>query len=119
MNTNNERGSERRRFVRYKLDAKADIVIDNHITEHGDVHDISTGGMFLKLKTDISRKHLDKNVHAFIHANALGGEVNIEAGCSIVRITPEGLALFFSAIDSANRKILHDLIGELNEMVRR
>jgi len=118
MDTNNERGSERRQFVRYKLDAKAEIVIDNHVTEHGDVHDISTGGMFLKLATEIPRKHMDKNVHAFIHAKASGGEVTIEAGCSIVRITSDGLALFFSSIDSTNRKILHDLIGELNDMVR-
>jgi len=57
-------------------------------------------------------------VHALIYANASGGEVTIEAGCSIVRTTPEGVALFFSSIDSTNRKILHDLIGELNDLVR-
>jgi len=53
MNTNSERGSERRQFVRYKLEARADIVIDNQVTEHADVHDISTGGMFLRLETEI------------------------------------------------------------------
>jgi len=118
MNTNNERGSERRRFVRYKLKATADIVIDNQLTEHGELKDLSTGGMFLKLGNEIPKTLLDKKVHASIHANALGGEVTIESGCSIVRITPEGLALFFSSIDSTNRKILHDVIGELNDLVR-
>lgn len=118
MNTDNDRGRERRRFVRYKLKATANIVVDNQVTEQGDIHDISTGGMFLNLRNEISRKHLDKAVQATIHALALGGEVTIEAGCSIVRMTPGGLALFFSSIDSTNRKILHDLIGELNNMVR-
>lgn len=118
MNTNNERGSERRRFVRYTLEATAEIVIDNEVTEHGDVHDISTGGMFLRLGSEIPKKYFDKKVHVSIYAKALGGEVTIEAGCSIVRNTPDGVALFFSSIDSTNRKILHDLIGELNDMVR-
>jgi len=118
MDINSERGRERRRFVRYKLKATANIVIDNQLTQQGEVHDISTGGMFINLKSEIPRKHFDKNVRASIHALALGGEVTIEAGCSIVRMTSDGLALFFSSIDGSNRKILHDVIGELNEMVR-
>jgi len=118
MDTNNERGKERRRFVRYLLKARADIVIDNQLSEHGDVHDISTGGILLNLETQKLRKHLDKQIHAHIYADALAGGVTIEAGCSIVRFTSDGVALFFSSIDSTNRKILHDLIGELNNLVR-
>lgn len=111
-------GNERRRFVRYSLKATADVVFDNEVKQQADIDNLSTGGMFLKLEYQIPKQLLDKKVHASIRARASGGEVIIEAGCSIVRTEPDGVALFFSSIDSTNRKILHDLIGELNEMVR-
>jgi len=118
MSTIEDRGSERRMFVRYKLKATADIVIDGHLMEQGEVDNISTGGMFLRLENEISEKLRDQTVHASIRATASKGEVTIEAGCSIVRTEPGGVALFFASIDGANRQILRDLIGELNDMVR-
>ena len=83
-----------------------------------DVDNISIGGIFLKLDYKIPKKLLSEKVHASIQAISSGEEVTIEAECSIVRVEPEGVALFFALIDSNNRKLLHDLIGELNDMVR-
>ena len=118
MSTNNDSGSERRRFVRYKLKATADVVFENQVIEKGEIDDISTGGMFLNLGYVIPEEILDERVRTSIHAISLGEEVTIDAECSIVRTAPEGVALFFASIDSANRKILRDLIGELNDLVR-
>ena len=118
MSTNEERGSERRRFVRYHLNATADVMIDGRVKEQGAVHDISTGGMFLNLEEELPRSLIDKKVNASIYATTSGEAVTIEAECSIVRTTSDGVALFFSSIDSENRKLLHDLIGELNNLVR-
>lgn len=111
-------GSERRRFVRYTLKATADVVFGDGVIKHGDLENISTGGMFLNLDYDIPKKLQSEKLRASIRAIFSGEEVTIEAECSIVRVEPGGLAVFFSAIDSDNRKILHDLIGELNDLVR-
>lgn len=118
MSSSDDRGRERRRFVRYHLKATANVFLENGAKEMGDVHDLSTGGMFLKLENDIPKKLLDKKLRASIRALASSGQVTIEAECSIVRVEEEGLALFFSSIDGDNRKVLHDLVGELNDMVR-
>lgn len=111
-------GSERRQFVRYNLKATADVVFENGLTEQVDIDNISTGGMFVKFESEIPKKSLGSKVYASIRAMASGGEVTINTECSIVRSEPDGVALFFSSIDTTNRKILHDLIGELNNMVR-
>ena len=79
---------------------------------------ISYTELLLKLGNDIPRNLLDERGRASIHAISSGEEVTIKAECSIVRIAPEGVALFFASIDSTNRKLLHDLIGELNDLVR-
>lgn len=118
MDNNTERGQERRRFVRYKLKAKANVVFDDGIMEQGDVDDISNGGMFLNLNYKIPKSVCDKKVDASIKAFVSGEEVTIKAGCSIVRTNSEGVALFFDSIDGSNRQILRDLIGELNNLVR-
>ena len=118
MSTNNSSGSERRRFVRYKLKATAEVMFDNQVKEQGELEDISNGGMYLNLGREVPKKYLEGSSHASIYAISSGEEVTIEAECSVVRIEPEGVALFFSSIDSANRQILRDLIGELNDLVR-
>jgi c-di-GMP-binding flagellar brake protein YcgR len=96
MSTKKDSGSERRRFIRYNLKATADVVFDNRVKEQGELDDISTGGMYLRLGNEIPRELRDKKAHASIHAIASGGEVTIESDCSIVRLTSEGVALFFS-----------------------
>ena len=113
-----ERGRERRQFVRYKLKATADVVFEDGVQEKGEIDNISTGGMFLNLKYSIPEDLRDKSIRASIHAVSSGGKVTVNAGCSIVRIEPTGVALFFASIDNANRSILHELIGELNDLVR-
>jgi len=118
MNTSSDGGRERRRFVRYTLKVNADLVFANQMTEHAEVDNISTGGMFLKIAYDIPGNLRDKPVHAVVHAVCGGKEIAIESDCSIVRVESDGVALFFAAIDSANRKLLHDLIGELNTLLR-
>ena len=118
MSVNEERGRERRQFVRYTLKARADVIFDGQMEEHGELDNISTGGMFVALESEIPEKLRDKKVNASIRAISAGEEVTIEAECSIVRVQPDGVAFFFASIDSDNRKILHDLIGELNDMVR-
>lgn len=118
MSTGEDRGRERRQFVRYKLKATAQIVIDNQMDAQGELDNISNGGMFVMLDDKIPKNLHDQTVHATIHANSSAGEVTIQAGCSIVRTEPDGVALFFASIDNDNRKILRELIGELNDMVR-
>jgi len=118
MNTSSEGSSERRRFVRYTLKVNADLVFANQMTEHAEVDNISTGGMFLKLDYDIPGNLRDKTIHAAIHAICGGKDITIESDCSIVRVEPNGVALFFASIDSANRTLLRDLIGELNNLMR-
>ena len=86
--------------------------------EQGELEDISNGGMYLNLGREVPKKYLEGSSHASIYAISSGEEVTIEAECSVVRTEPEGVALFFSSIDSANRQILHDLIAELNDLVR-
>lgn len=119
MDTSAERGSERRQFVRYTLKATADVVFENQSTEQGELDNISTGGMHMRLESELPKKLREGKIHASIHAISSGGPVTIEAECSIVRIEPDGgVAMFFASIDSDNRKILRDLIGELNDLLR-
>jgi c-di-GMP-binding flagellar brake protein YcgR len=117
MTTSEDPGTERRQFVRYQLKATADVVFDNRVKEQGEIDNISTGGMFLRLDNEVPKKLLDKKVHASINAISSGQEVTIEAECSIVRITSDGVALYFSSMDSSNRQLLRDLIHELYDMV--
>jgi len=117
MNTRNGTGNERREFIRYALKATAKVVFEDGTSKQGNIGDISTGGMFVKLDDQIPKSVINATILAKIKADVSGESLTILTECSVVRTEDTGVAFFFSSIDTNNRKILHTMIGELNNLV--
>lgn len=118
MNTSEGTGSERRKYVRYHLNATADLIFKNGSTSHGELDNISTGGMYVNVSGDLPKKLLDAPVNATIKATTSRGDVTVETECTVVRADKLGIAFYFDSMNLTHRERLRNLIIELNNLVR-
>lgn len=110
---------ERRRFIRFILEARASVTLSNGVSKEGEIESISSGGMYIRHDYQIPDNIIHDPVQATIIANTSGGELTINVECTVVRRDEDGAALFFNAINKTNRLLLRDLLNELNTLVRK
>lgn len=118
METNANSDDERRRFVRYVLKTSAKLAFDDGESVLGKVENVSTGGVFLQLDSPCTEMKLERKGHISINAIVPDKIISIEADCRVVRITSNGIGIFFESLDTANKETLFDLMDELNRLIR-
>lgn len=118
MQSNAQSGDERRRFVRYILTASAKLAFDDGETGLGKVEDVSTGGAFLQFGYTVARMNLERKGRISINAIIQHKVVTFEADFKVVRVTSSGVGVLFESLDATNKKILFNLVDELNRLLR-
>lgn len=110
-----EQGDEKRKFIRYNLHAKGSMTLDGQ-TQDGIVTDISIGGIFLQLDVPLSQDDVDKECEAVLCAEVEDEEKSVEFVSRIVRVTEDGVGLFFVDMTQEGKDQLHDIIVELRKL---
>ncbi|MBT4838727.1 MAG: PilZ domain-containing protein [Methylococcales bacterium] len=109
---------EKRKCIRYNLNATSEITFqDDGKTCQGDIRDISVGGFFIELDNRLSPTDNNRLVEFHIYADICSTKTIVIGDGRIVRVTAEGIGIFFEVITDEQKKQLHKIISELRHLM--
>jgi c-di-GMP-binding flagellar brake protein YcgR len=105
---------EKRKYIRLQLQAVGQITFEDGTHYNGLIRDISIGGIFIEIPL-IGQDKLNSLVVASIQVDTQGSVKSIDALCKIVRVSDDGVGLFFHVMDELCKEDFSDILREIRK----
>lgn len=108
---------DRRKYIRYVLQAEGRFVLESGSSYVGLVENISIGGYFMLIDGPPNESCIDEHGIATFSAYVEDAKLTVEAFGRIVRTTPNGIGVFFESMDTENKKRLHLIVKQFHKLI--
>ena len=105
---------EKRKFVRYGLKARGELLFENGVRYNGEFLDVSVAGAFFQVD-GIDSEAVNEFVNISMNVEIKGELCNMLAQCKIVRVADNGVGLLLGKMDPNSKNTFHALMQELRD----